>query len=198
MTIPELLPCPFCGGAMQPRDALWPSEGDTDGIIHANPTDCPLPEFSIQVADEGVSVAAAWNKRAQPLMGVERAALPPLRAREEIPEDVVLAFMRRSNLPSRAILEMTVTEWKDGIDIQRPSHSTMEFARALFTAGQEWREPEGWQLVPKELTEDMAAEIECSDGTDEGWRRALAARPPLPAPPVAEPIVAEKQTEIKP
>jgi hypothetical protein len=51
------------------------------------------------------------------------------------------------------------------------------------TAGQEWREPEGWQLVPKELTEDMAAEIECSNGTDEGWQRALAACPPLPAAP---------------
>jgi hypothetical protein len=60
----KLLPCPFCGGAMQPRDALWPSEGDVDGIIHANPTDCPLPEFSLHVADNCVSVTAAWNKRA--------------------------------------------------------------------------------------------------------------------------------------
>lgn len=49
---------------MQPRDALWPSEGDTDGIIHARPTDCPMPEFSVHIADNGVSVAEAWNKRA--------------------------------------------------------------------------------------------------------------------------------------
>lgn len=49
---------------MMLRDALWPSEGDTDGILHAAPTDCPLGEFSVQVADECVSVAAAWNKRA--------------------------------------------------------------------------------------------------------------------------------------
>ena len=49
---------------MQPREALWPSDGDVDGIIHASPTDCPLPEFSVHVADDCVSVTAAWNKRA--------------------------------------------------------------------------------------------------------------------------------------
>lgn len=59
----DLLPCPFCGSAMMLRDALWPSEGDTDGILHAAPTDCPLPEFSVSTADECASVAAAWNKR---------------------------------------------------------------------------------------------------------------------------------------
>lgn len=30
----ELKPCPFCGGKMQLRQALWPSDGDTDAIIH--------------------------------------------------------------------------------------------------------------------------------------------------------------------
>jgi hypothetical protein len=60
-----LLPCPFCGGRMQRRDALWPSEGDTDAIIHAEPTDCPIEgAFSIGTADDCVSVAAAWNRRA--------------------------------------------------------------------------------------------------------------------------------------
>lgn len=59
----ELKPCPFCGGRMQPRHALWPSEGDSDGIIHTAPTECPAEGFSIGTADEGVSVAAAWNRR---------------------------------------------------------------------------------------------------------------------------------------
>ena len=59
----ELLSCPFCGDAMRPRHALWPCEGDSDGIIHANPTECPAEGFSIGTADEGVSVAAAWNRR---------------------------------------------------------------------------------------------------------------------------------------
>lgn len=169
----KLLPCPFCGGAMQPRDALWPSEGDTDGIIHASPTDCPLPEFSVGIADEGVSVAEAWNKR---------AALPHLRAgdREEIEaeaqkiidgllrererpfsgldigpidavvklRDAILSFpavqerrVPEGDLSEDAVLDairtcwgsqdvrdaLTVTKWKDGIDIQMPSHSLMMF-----------------------------------------------------------------------
>jgi hypothetical protein len=111
------------------------------------------PRLPKQGSQEHNAIAdARWAREAwsflQSLVGVERATLSPLQAREEIPEDVVLAFMRRSNLPSRAILEMTVTEWKDGIDIQRPSHSTMEFARALFTAGQEWRDRIGEALLP--------------------------------------------------
>jgi hypothetical protein len=61
----ELRLCPFCGGAMQPRHALWPSDGDTDAVIHAEPTECGLAGgFSIGTADNGVSVSAAWNRRA--------------------------------------------------------------------------------------------------------------------------------------
>lgn len=59
----ELRPCPFCGGNMQHRHALWPSEGDSDGIIHTSPTECPADGFSIGTADKGMSVAAAWNRR---------------------------------------------------------------------------------------------------------------------------------------
>lgn len=85
----DLLPCPFCGGAMQPRHALWPSEGDTDGIIHASPTDCPMPEFSVHVADNGVSVAAAWNRRSESER--LRAALKPFSdyvdPRRKLPAD---------------------------------------------------------------------------------------------------------------
>ena len=62
----ELLPCPFCGGEVQHRHALWPSEGDEDAIIHANPTECGLNGgFTIGTADNGLSVAVAWNRRAQ-------------------------------------------------------------------------------------------------------------------------------------
>lgn len=32
-TAPALLPCPFCGGAVRRRDALWPSDGDSDAAI---------------------------------------------------------------------------------------------------------------------------------------------------------------------
>jgi hypothetical protein len=70
----ELLPCPFCGGQMMRREALWPSDGDTDGIIHACPTDCPLPEFNVGIADQCASVAAAWNHRAT--WQREQSALP--------------------------------------------------------------------------------------------------------------------------
>jgi hypothetical protein len=102
---------------------------------------------------------------------------PPLRAREEI--------ARAAEAFRIAVIESGALN-----HVRQDTYFTqlraIETALALSrTAGQEWREPEGWQLVPKELTEDMAAEIECSDGTDEGWQRALASCPPLPAPPVA-------------
>jgi hypothetical protein len=62
----DLLNCPFCGGAMQLRYALWPSEGDRDAVIHNVPggTSCPIEgAFSIDTFDNGVSVAEAWNRR---------------------------------------------------------------------------------------------------------------------------------------
>lgn len=62
----KLLPCPFCGGEMQLRYALWPSEGDRDAVIHNVPggTSCPIEgAFSIDTFDNGVSVAEAWNRR---------------------------------------------------------------------------------------------------------------------------------------
>ena len=65
----DLLPCPFCGGEMQHRYALWPTEGDRDAIIHNVPggTSCPIEgAFSIDTFDNGVSVAEAWNRRASP------------------------------------------------------------------------------------------------------------------------------------
>jgi hypothetical protein len=62
----ELKECPFCGDGARLRCALWPSEGDTDGITHANPTECPAEGFSIGTADDGVSVTAAWNRRPPP------------------------------------------------------------------------------------------------------------------------------------
>lgn len=77
-----LLSCPFCGGAMQPRHALWPSDGDTDAVIHAEPTECGLAGgFSIGTADNGVSVAAAWNCRAAPPVVPEKhSSLPEAAA----------------------------------------------------------------------------------------------------------------------
>lgn len=60
----ELLPCPFCGGEAQFRKALWPSDGNTDAIIHAAPSECGLSHFDIGTTDE--SVIAAWNRRTPP------------------------------------------------------------------------------------------------------------------------------------
>lgn len=60
-----LLPCPFCGGEMMERHALWASDGDVDAVIHKPfPITCGLIEFSINSCDQGVSTAAAWNARA--------------------------------------------------------------------------------------------------------------------------------------
>src|SRR5215469_16470440 len=58
-----LLPCPFCGGDVMPRDALWPSDGDSDQVIHTKPTDCPLQQFFDGSFDK--SLYARWNDRAK-------------------------------------------------------------------------------------------------------------------------------------
>src|SRR5690606_12916901 len=55
----ELLPCPFCSKTMMLRSALWPSEGDADAIIHADPTDCPMLGFCDGSADG--SIIEKWN-----------------------------------------------------------------------------------------------------------------------------------------
>ena|ERR1700723_2219405 len=54
-----LRPCPFCGGAVMRRDALWPSEGDRDAIIHAEPSDCPMQVF--EDGTWGGSLYGRWN-----------------------------------------------------------------------------------------------------------------------------------------
>lgn len=57
-----LAPCPFCDKPVMLRKALWPSDGDADFIIHSEPTDCPLYDFSNGTADE--SIIEVWNRRA--------------------------------------------------------------------------------------------------------------------------------------
>ncbi|GAA5662619.1 hypothetical protein Brsp07_01089 [Brucella sp. NBRC 14130] len=57
--VSELKPCPFCSKTMMLRSALWPSEGDADAIIHADPTDCPMLGFSDGSADG--SIIEKWN-----------------------------------------------------------------------------------------------------------------------------------------
>ncbi len=54
-----LIPCPFCGGEVMRRDALWPSEGDRDAVIHAEPSDCPLRVFEDDTW--GGSLYGRWN-----------------------------------------------------------------------------------------------------------------------------------------
>ncbi|WP_347271190.1 hypothetical protein [Rhizorhabdus histidinilytica] len=58
-----LLRCPFCHGAMQFRKALWPSDGDSDAIIHAvlGGSNCPMGDFGNGTADE--SIISLWNTR---------------------------------------------------------------------------------------------------------------------------------------
>jgi len=63
MTNQTLRECPFCDGPVQFRKALWPSDGNTDAVIHCGPSDdCGLVDFDIGTTDE--RVIAAWNRRA--------------------------------------------------------------------------------------------------------------------------------------
>lgn len=67
----DLLPCPFCGGAVQFRKALWVSDGCTDAVIHAYEADCGLPDFSDGSTDE--SIIETWNTRAAQQDGARNA-----------------------------------------------------------------------------------------------------------------------------
>lgn len=61
----KLRECPFCGGRVMFRKALWPSDGDTDAIIHAFNTNgarfCGMDVFTTYTADE--SIIELWNRR---------------------------------------------------------------------------------------------------------------------------------------
>jgi hypothetical protein len=155
----KLLPCPFCGGAMQPRDALWPSEGDTDGIIHASPTDCPLPEFSVHVADEGVSVAAAWNTRAS-LVGVEQTI--------EAGGHIIYAPLRHTLDDYVAALSgdgPLAFEWND-----KPHRLIYDLVKAL--------RPNPAALPPLRAREEIVRAIVAADGYDIDEERRHAAKAP--------------------
>lgn len=74
MAAAPLKACPFCGGEVQPRHALWPSDGDVDAIIHSSPfAYCGVGDFTVHTADGGKTVAEAWNHRLS-------AAPPPDKA----------------------------------------------------------------------------------------------------------------------
>lgn len=88
--IPALLPCPFCGKAMMLRGALWPSEGDRDAIIHAEPTDCPLSHFSDDTFDE--SIIDRWNRRASRAADEARIRAEAAQITPEMIEDGILAL----------------------------------------------------------------------------------------------------------
>lgn len=90
----ELRSCPFCGGAVQHRHALFVSDGNTDAIIHAAPAVCGLLDFDIGTADFGVSVAAAWNRRAQAVPAVPQGwKMVPVEPTPEMVEAGWLAYL---------------------------------------------------------------------------------------------------------
>src|SRR4051812_19431939 len=86
----ELLPCPFCGEAMEVRGD-YTDEAAWNYFEHANAIDskCILKDHTINAPDfrtPDAAEAAEWNKRAQPLMGVQR---PEDVARAPLPEFIV-------------------------------------------------------------------------------------------------------------
>jgi hypothetical protein len=152
-------------------------------------------------------IARAALTSAAPLMGVERAA-PPLRAREEIAREVAKIVDEPLGDGALAACDYMGDEAAD--DLRKA------ITRALSrTAGQEWRDISS---APKDGTTILAAFVGktdirrvCVRWEDGSWVASKIGLKtitcnkakwwwtgPLPAPPVTEPIVAEKQTEIKP
>jgi hypothetical protein len=137
------------------------------------------------------------------LVGVERAALPPLRAREEI---------------ARAIREALTPAYEEREEPTDADH--LKAADAVLalshTAGQEWRDINSAKKVYAHEIAMTLCEVDGHDPDDEApltemcddanmpvpwwmvyveYAEALLDKfTILPAPPVAEPIVADKQT----
>jgi hypothetical protein len=160
-------------------------------------------------AERDLILRAMCSPAPQSLVGVERSA-PPLRAREEIAQCIWNGFGRMGGDFDNA---------KGTVAYEHCCGVADDILALSSTAGQEWREPEGWQFVPKTMTPRMEDAFHdafprrenadhpndrdkprynaLGDHTqllDELWTALLAA-----APPVAEPIVADqRQPEAKP
>lgn len=117
----ELLPCPFCGGPMRYWKALWPSEGDADGIHHADTTEhCGVIEFSLGTSDE--QVIAAWNHRSSALA---------LDTQPNLDMNETLRYAKEMKLPTEFPLSEQPQDgvvehegfyeklWKDFVSLQR-------------------------------------------------------------------------------
>lgn len=113
-----LEPCPFCNKAMQYRAALFASDGCTDAVIHAEPTDCGLVQFDIGATDGGVSTIAAWNRRS----GADRAAMV-----EECEPALVLAETIIRQIPQNGKYWDTISRF----------WAAVSQIRALKSAGEE-------------------------------------------------------------
>lgn len=136
----ELKPCPFCWKAMLLRGALWPSEGDRDAIIHAVPTDCPLPQFSNDTFDG--SIVEVWNRRAI------NSAMPPDVAR------LVDAAIRSADYISERLVagkRPTISDTEDLRNHVRKLATALRLSAASLTGG--WRPMES---APKDGTEFQA------------------------------------------
>lgn len=97
----ELKPCPFCGGRMMLRAALWPRKGDCDAIIHAKATDCAMGQFCDGTFNE--SIVERWNAR-------NLAASMP--SEQEIAQVLVDRFLERCDARGN------VSNWKLGTKLE--------------------------------------------------------------------------------
>ncbi|GAA4827181.1 hypothetical protein GCM10023232_26760 [Sphingosinicella ginsenosidimutans] len=157
----ELLPCPFCGGEMIFRKALWPADGCTDAVIHRDPVECGLTVFDTDSADE--SVIPAWNARAltpSPSPGevVERLLNPWQASRDRV---------ERGMLPDWSLALLREAASRIQADARRIEE--MESALRPFVAHAGPRLPDGHHDLPR----FPAADIDRA-------RAALAAADPAP------------------
>jgi hypothetical protein len=142
----ELAACPFCGKAMKPRHALHVSDGNTDSIIHAESSECGMSSFDIGTIDFGVSVAAAWNRRAP--------AVPPNWKLVPVePTDAMLKAAAQT--PGIKFLDETSSITQ----LRRPSDYEGVFVGEGSPLQQAW----GAMLAasPVSLTKGAAGEVQC-------------------------------------
>jgi hypothetical protein len=185
-----LAPCPFCGGEVQFRKALWPSDGCTDAVIHSFPlpATCGMGDFSTDTTDE--SVIAAWNRRApSPSSAVDAPAGQPHPSADGI--ERVLSELIDKIAPGLDSGDIVADARTASIALDRPNSAAQMLDKAIACA-ESWTRADAIKLAAGEMT---AQELRTAQAVARGI--AAAIRHLAAAPAVAQPEQPNTEQPLK-
>jgi len=180
MTIPELLPCPFCGGE---AELISPTETDRWAQVSCKMCGCRGTEYPAAVEH----AVAAWNKRAPLLMGVQRPD------REALTNAARPIFEKWLPL---AVAHTQAVEVADAILCAAPASPRAEGEwQPIETAPKDGRTFLGvwWSDIRMCAPQQSHIGICWWAGGWYPYARTLTHWRPLPAPPVQQAMIADQQ-----